>query len=178
MKKLWNDRRGVFTIPAIAVALFLLTVSSVIFEVYRVQIAITQVRDALQSSVTETCQENYASIYNGIREGYSGGYRLTGDNWKESISAGDVYGRLDARLGTQEAGDYHVKPDGDSDEYKISDLTAQITDAPFAPDNGDGNNQLTCTAGIDLEVPLSTGWQWLPPFKIHLSIKSGYIPKF
>ncbi|HEX3018020.1 MAG TPA: hypothetical protein VHP31_09230 [Caproicibacter sp.] len=142
------------------------------------QIVAQGVRDAVQSAITETCEDNYANIYNGIREGYSGGYKRNGDKWEENISAGDVYSRLDDKLRTHEEGGCHVKYSGETVEYRLSGLTAQITNAPFAPKNTEEKNQLTCSAEIDLEVPLSFGWQFLPPMKIHLPIKGGYTPKF
>ena len=156
----------------------LLILSSAILEVLRLQIIAHKTRDAVQAAVTETCESNYAGIYDGVREGYSGGYTLDGNEWVQNISAGDVYGRVDDQLGTQQQGDLGIKLSEGKEVYKLSGLNAQMTNAPFAPNDPDNENKLTCTAGVDLEVPLYLGWQGIPPMRVHIPIKSGYTPKF
>ena len=142
------------------------------------QIVAQRVRDAVQSSITEACEDNYANIYDGVREGYSGGYCTTKNGtWLATLDTGDIYARLDRRLKTHGEEDGHVKYTGNEKEFKIFGLQAEITNAPFAP-NVQNNQQMTCFAEIDLEVPLSFGWGNLPPMSTHLTIKSGYTPKF
>lgn len=135
-------------------------------------------RNAVQSSIIETCEDNYANIYNGVREGYSGGYRAEKSGiWTESLDAGDIYGRIDKRLKSHDEGGEHIKYSNGAEEYTISGLQAEITNTPFAPSKQNAK-QMTCFAEIDLKVPLSFGWQSLPPMRTHLSIKGGYTPKF
>lgn len=148
------------------------------YEYARLQIIAQGVRNAVQSSVTETCEDNYANIYNGVREGYSGGYQITKAGfWEETLDTGDVYARLDRRLKARDEGEDHVKYTGNTVEFRLSGLQAEITNAPFAPGT-QNTRQMICTAEINLEVPLSFGWKSLPPMEQHLSVKSGYTPKF
>ncbi len=53
-----------------------------------------------------------------------------------------------------------------------------IKNAPFAPSNTDSANKFLSEATIELEVPLSFGWESLPPMRITLHVKAGYTPKF
>ena len=49
-----------------------------------------------------TVNDNYAGVYHGAREGYSGSYVPFGEgNWEEELSEGDIYAVLDDTLGTR-----------------------------------------------------------------------------
>lgn len=177
MKNLWSDRRGAGLIPAIGLAFVLLLAGAAIIEALRLQSTAKAVRDAVQAATVETCEEQYADIYDGTREGYSGGYSRKSGSWSEALSPADVYARLDTGLGTRTDGGSRVKYAGSDVNYRLSGLSAQITNAPFAP-SGEDADQLTCTAEVDLEVPLMLHWDGVPPMRIHLIVKGGYMPKF
>lgn len=164
-------------ILTVAVTLFLLLLTSCFLEYSRLQSTAKRVRDAVQAAVTETCEEQYADLYNGIREGYSGGYKLSGNDWRENLSAADIYARLDASLGTKEDGGYHIKYAATDINYKLSGLSAQITNAPFTP-TVKNTRQLTCTEQIDLEMPFMIHLGNMTPLHTTITVKSGYSPKF
>jgi hypothetical protein len=67
------------------------------------------VRDAVQSAVIDVATENWDEAYNGLREGYSGGYVLTGTSWNQNITTGDIYGRLKDNLGLKQENGKYVK---------------------------------------------------------------------
>lgn len=162
----------------IAVSFFLLVFASCFIEYSRLQSTTKNVRDAVQAAVTETCEEQYADLYVGVREGYSGGYKLSGEDWCESLSPADIYARLNTILGTKEEGGGIVKYAGKGINYKLSDLSAQITNAPFSPD-GKHTGQLTCTAKIDIEMPFMIHLgKSITPLHATITVKSGYTPKF
>ena len=168
-----KNERGSTAISAIALAIVILVLSAGILEIFRINTAIQTVRDTLQTAVVDTCQENYADLYSGLREGYSGGYQLAGSKWVEEISAGDIYDKMDKALNMKN----HVRYAGNSVDYKISNLSAQITNTPFAPDDPEQQEKLTCLASIDLEIPLVLRWG-IAPMKFSLEVKGGYTPKF
>lgn len=178
MMKILRSKKGSFYISTVVILFVLIMLTCAIYEYARLQIIAQGVRNAVQSAVTEICEENYANIYNGVREGYSGGFAVSNGHWSENVSAGDIYNLLDKKLKTHVEGDCHVKYTGDTVEFRISNLMAQMTNAPFAPTGTAGGQQLTCLTQISLEVPLSFGWKNLPPMKVDLSITSGYTPKF
>jgi hypothetical protein len=119
---------------------------------------------------------NYDETYNGLREGYSGGYALSGESWQENLDYDDVYNRLDNLLETTEAGGYHIKEDKSGYEYRLSGLSVDIENTPLTP--GSANDNLEVDARITIEIPLSFGWGKLPPLKMELRTRSAYMPKF
>lgn len=50
------------------------------WEYSRLNIVGFGVRDAVQAAITQVCTDNYDQLYNGLREGYSGGYKLQNSN--------------------------------------------------------------------------------------------------
>ena len=162
----------------VAVALALVIIMCGISEYFRLMIIASGVRDAVQSAVIATANDNYDDIYNGVREGYSGGYALSGSTWQGSLDYGDIYDRLDRTLGLQKSGGFHIKYAGETVEFRLSNLSVDIINAPFAPSNPDGMQKFLADATIVLEVPVSFGGKSLLPMRINLKTKAGYTPKF
>jgi hypothetical protein len=160
-----------------AVSFFILILASCFIEYSRLQSTAKVVRDAVQAAATETCAEQYADLYGGVREGYSGGYKLDGGDWSESLSTADIYARLDTSLGTKGNGPAHIKYAGSDINYKLSGLSVEITNAPFAP----GRNiagQLTCIAQVNIDMPFMVHLWDMTPLHATINVKSGYLPKF
>lgn len=162
----------------VAVALALAIIMCGISEYFRLMIIASGVRDAVQSAIISTVNDNYDDVYHGVREGYSGGYELYGSSWETSLDYGDIYDRLDRTLGLRYESGYHVKYAGEAVEFKLSNLSVNIINAPFAPSNTDGTQKFLADAAIILEVPVSFGGKTLPPMRINLKVKAGYTPKF
>lgn len=111
-------------------------------------------------------------------QGYSGGYTLSGSTWRQKVSKGNIYGRLDNLLGLSQQGDKHIKYNSDGIEYCVYDLSVDVDNAPLAPSTTRNIEQFEATSTIMLEVPLSFCGDILPPMKIELTVKSKYTPKF
>ena len=173
MNRIMKDRSGNAALFAIIIILSLMLMFIVISEYLRLQIIASGVRDALQSSVIAVATENYDEVYNGLREGYSGGYRLSEtDQWEEQVDSGAVLTKLSDKLGLIEGTKYA----GGYMEYQLSDLDIQINNAPFAI--SDNDSRFEAEAWVTLTVPLSFGWDHLPPMEIRLKVDAGYSPKF
>ena len=173
MKQLLKNQDGNAALFAVVIVLVLALLFSVVSEYLRLQIIASGVRDALQSSVISVATENYADVYNGLREGYSGGYALNqSDRWEEQFTTGDVMANLSQTLGLVGGNKYA----GDVLEYRLSDLDIQVHNTPFAP--GGNAVRFESEAKITLEVPLSFGWEHLPPLRVRLKVRAGYTPKF
>lgn len=177
MKKLFQSKRGDGNLLAIVVVISILLISCSVYEYVRLMLIASGVRDAVQSSVISVATTNYDEVYNGLREGYSGGYTLDGEYWDESLDIGDIYGQLDNTLGLSRQSGRHVKYAGETLEYSLWGLEVDIKNAPFAP-SSTAADKFLAEATIELEVPLSFGWQSLPPMRITLHVKAGYTPKF
>jgi hypothetical protein len=80
-------------------------------------------------------------------------------------------------LGLSQQDGKYVKYAGETPEYSLWRLEIYIKNAPFAPLNAVGDDFLA-EATIELEVPLSFTWTSLPPMRITLNVKAGYMPKF
>ena len=102
--KILRSKKG-FSAPwTVVIAIAALMFFVVAWQFLRLMTIAAGVKDAVQSAVISTSVANYGNVYDGIREGYSGGYRLSGNSWKEAVSKGNIYGRLDNLLGLQKQG--------------------------------------------------------------------------
>lgn len=162
---------------AVVIALAGMMFFVVLWQIVRLITISAGVKDAVQSAVIATSVGNYSNVYDGVREGYSGGYRYSGNSWKKAVSTGNVYGRLDQFLGLHSRNGKHTKSSSDGVEYSVYGLTVNIDNAEFAPTSGE-ITQFSATSYITLEVPLSFCEEVLPPMQIRLCVKSKYTPKF
>lgn len=160
----------------VALVLCLLIMCCGIAEYFRLAIIVSGVRDGLQQAVITVSTTNYDEVYNGLREGYSGGFVLSGTSWNENLDYDDVYSRMDNLLGTAAQGGYHVKVQEGGYEYRYSGLSIDITNTPFTP--GNANQNFEADASVQIEIPLSFGFRMLPPLKMEVRAKAAYMPKF
>jgi uncharacterized protein YjdB len=173
IKKILRDQKGDFAIWAVVIVMVLLIFATAGFENIRLQIIAQGTRDRMQTIITQMCTDNYNRVYNGLREGYSGGYKLESTTWTENVDTGDLYAKLDKLAGTLNG----EKAANGKTEYKITNLSAQISNAQFAPTSTDDIQQFTGNATYTLTVPLSFGWQSLPPMVISMKVSGGYSSK-
>lgn len=176
IKKVFFSRNGNSAPLTIALVLGLLLVTCAMAEFFRLAVIVQGVRDGLQQAVLSVAVTNYDETYNGLREGYSGGYYLAGETWEESLDYDDVYYYLNQLLGTEKSGGYYVKKQESGYEYRLSGLNVEITNPPLVP--GDASENLEVMAQINIEIPLSYGWENLPPLAMRLKTKAAYMPKF
>ncbi len=174
--KILQDKSGNSTPTIIALVLGLLFLICAMSEFFRLMIITQGVRDGLQQAVISVATTNYDETYRGLREGYSGGYRLDGEQWVEDLDYDNVYYHLDSLLGTVWDGSYHVKTQGDNYEYRLSGLRVEIVNTRLAPGNTAEN--LEVDARIIIEIPLSFGWGMVPPLTMELRTRAAYMPKF
>lgn len=174
-----KDTSGNVVIKAVAIMFVLLVFSAATFEYIRLQIVAKGVRDAMQTAITTVCTQNYSNVYNGLREGYSGGYVLANNgNWTQNIDSGDVYSQLDKLLKTKDEGSCHVKYSGEAKEFTLSALSVQMTNTPIAPNDNQKETKFSGTAHVTLEVPLAFAWRNLPPMRLQMEIAAGYTSKY
>lgn len=179
VKGIMKEKRGNALPLACAIVMALILTFSVVSEYMRLQIIAKGVRDALQTSIIAVASQNYDDVYNGLREGYSGGYTLSSSGvWESKLDTGDVNAYLDNLLGLEKSGAYHIKYTGKETEYKLSDLKINVINTPLAPSNIDTSSKFQAETIVHLEVPLSFGWGQLPSLQINLKAKAGYTSKF
>lgn len=178
MKRCLTDRSGSGAPLILAIVLAVILISTSVFEYMRLLIVAQGVRDSVQSAIVDVASQNWDRVYPGLREGYSGGYALSGSDWYENVSSGNVYGRLQSVLGLKQESGGYVKYAGETLEYRLSGLNLDVENAPLAPSKAGADAQLNVTGEIMVEVPLSFGWEHLPMMKITMRLRSQYVPKF
>ena len=107
-----------------------------ISEYFRLQVIAAGVREAVEDAVISTVNDNYAGVYHGVREGYSGSYVPFGEgSWEEDLNEGDIYDYLDETIGTRLSGGRHIKyaDTGTAMEFAIDSLQVTLRNAPLAP---------------------------------------------
>lgn len=182
LKRILKDRSGVSFPLIIAVTLALIIILCGVSEYFRLNIIAAGVKEATEDAIISAVNDNYANVYHGVREGYSGGYMPDGaENWEAAISEGDIYTYLDGTLGTQIRGGRHVKYagyDGSALEFAITGLTVTVRNAPLAPSDPENAQRFEADALIRLEVPVRFGGRLLPSMHITLKVQAGYIQVF
>lgn len=168
-----KNNKGSAVLWACVMVLSLLIIFSAIMEYFRLQLTAAGVRDAVQSAVIAVATQNYDEVYNGLREGYSGGYTLDiGNNWVSKVDKGAVMGQLNSLLDLQNGCQYS----NGKLAYRISNMSVNIVNTPLAP--GSNNSRFSAEVILNLEVPLSFSWEGLAPLKMKLKVIAGFSPKF
>lgn len=173
-----RNKKGTSFPLIVAVTLALVIIFCGISEYIRLMIIAQGVRDAVQSAVISTVNDSYDNVYHGVREGYSGAYQPSADDFEESLDYSDMYGRLDHLLGLRQENVYHVKYAGNAVEFRLSDLSVDLENMPFAPVNPDNSKGFLADATIRLEAPMSFGGKSLSQMQINLKVQAKYMPLF
>ena len=178
LKTVLKDRSGQGTPMILAVVVCCLILACVVFEYMRLVIVAQGVRDSVQSAIVAVATENWDEAYPGLREGYSGGYQLSGSSWMQNVTTGNVYDQLQQVLGLVYEDGRYLKYAGPDLEYRFYDLHMELENAPLAPSAPEGITQLNVTGMVTVEVPLSFGFGHLPPMQITMKLNAKYVPRF
>ena len=182
IRQIIKDRRGVSFPLVIGVTLALVVILCGISEFFRLHIIATGVKEAVEDAIISTVNDNYAGVYQGAREGYSGGYMPEGDEgWEKAVNESDIYTYLDNAIGTELRGGRRVKYASDSSmemEFAVDSLSVTIRNAPLAPSDPRNAQRFQAVAVIRLEVPVRFGGRLLPSMHITLKVQAGYIEVF
>lgn len=173
-----KDKSGSSFPLMIAVTLSLLLVFCGAMEAFRLTIIASGVKEALQGGIIVTVNDNYANVYHGVREGYSGGYQPMASSFEDTVDTGDVYRYMKKVLGLKLENGAYVKYSGGALEYRISGLEVTARNAPFAPDDPEGTQNFEADALIVLEVPVRFAGKTLAPMKMRLKAQAGYSEVF
>lgn len=181
-KQIWKDQKGSGVPLSAALVCILLLLFCLISEYIRLQIIVSGVRDAVEDAMISVVNDNYAGVYHGIREGYSGGYLPYGDgSWEETLDEGDIYGQLQETLGLERSGGRYIKYLGgnrNTQEYAIDCLSVHIRNAPLAPMDPGNAQRFEADSAVRLEVPVRFSGRILPSLILNLKVQAGYIEVF
>ena len=182
LKRILKDRQASAFPMTVGIVLALLLFFCLISEYFRLQVIASGVREAVEDAIISTVNDNYAGVYHGVREGYSGNYVPFGEEgWEETLDTGDIYGYLDETLGTRLDGGRRVKY-GDEEnktmEFAIDSLTVTVRNAPLAPSDPENARHFEADALVRLEVPVRFGGRLLPSMCLTLKVQAGYTEVF
>jgi len=181
LKRILKEKRAASFPMTIGVVLALIILLCGISEYFRLQVIAAGVRAAVEDAIISTVTDNYAGVYHGAREGYSGSHVPFGEGyWEEELSEGDIYDYLDDTIGTTLRGGRHVKymSDGSTLEFAIDSLEVAIRNAPLAPSDPSSAQRFEADAVVRLEVPVRFGGRLLPSMFITLKVQAGYTEVF
>jgi len=160
MKEILRDRRASSFPMTIGIVLSLIILMCGISEYFRLQVIAAGVREAVEDAVISTVNDNYAGVYHGVREGYSGSYVPFGEgSWEEDLNEGDIY-------------------TGTAMEFAIDSLQVTLRNAPLAPSDPAHAQRFEADAIVRLEVPVRFGGRILPSMWITLKVQAGYTEVF
>jgi len=177
--RILKDKKGLSILLAVVIVISLIMLMVGISEYIRLNIITKGVRDALQRAVISAVNDNYNDVYHGVREGYAGGYQPSGGGFTASVNHGAIWDRLENLLGLTQSGDNRVKSIGSGEqEMKLSGLNVNVQNTPLAPSDPANAQRFTADATIRLEIPLSFAGRAIPPLRVTLKVKAGWVNKF
>lgn len=174
-RMLWKDNNGSMVPLAVAVTIVMLLIILGISEYMRLVITAAGIKDAMESAVVSTVNDNYNEVYHSVREGYAAGYEPDGEWFAASVDYGDIYGRLCFLLGLEEDGDGYVRiNNGGEKEYRLSGLQVSIPNTAIASPGG----TFYADASITMEVPVRFAGKIVSNMSIKLKVRAAYKEKF
>ena len=106
---LLKDRKGNMMPLVVAVTICMLIIILGVAEYMRLVITAAGIKDAMESAVISTVNDNYNEVYHSVREGYAAGYEPDGESFSPSVDYGDIYSRMCFLLGLEEDGAGYVR---------------------------------------------------------------------
>lgn len=91
---LLKDRKGNMMPLVVAVTICMLIIILGVAEYMRLVITAAGIKDAMESAVISTVNDNYNEVYHSVREGYAAGYEPDGESFSPSVDYGDIYSRM------------------------------------------------------------------------------------
>ncbi len=178
LKTVLKDRSGQGTPMILAVVVCCLILACVVFEYMRLVIVAQGVRDSVQSAIVAVATENWDEAYPGLREGYSGGYQLSGSSWTQNVTTGNVYDRLQQVLGLVYEDGRYLKYAGPDLEYRFLRSAHGVGERPACPLRASRDYPAQCDRNGHGGGALSFGFGHLPPMQITMKLNAKYVPRF
>ncbi len=176
IKMLWRDTAGNMVPLAVAATIGMLFIILGVSEYMRLVITAAGVKDAVESAVVSTVNDNYNEVYHSVREGYAAGYEPDGEGFAAAVDYGDIYGRLCVscsvlRRTGKVMSDSIMMAGG---EYRISGLSVDIPNTALAS----LGETYYADASIRLDVPVRFGGKTVSDLSISLKVRAAYKEKF
>lgn len=160
-----RSRRGMsYPLVAVLLLVFLLFAFG-IFEIIRLNIIAASIRNKFQEVIISESAVNYANIYDGVREGYAAGYKLTGFTW--TASSITTKNRIKNAIIANFSG-------GERSQLSIFDIDFTVIPAAVAPSDKENSVKFNITGTITVDIPYSFAWSGLAPIRFNVEVKSEW----
>lgn len=172
---LLKDRSGNMIPLVVAVTIGILLIILGVSEYMRLVITAAGIKDAMESAIISTVNDNYNEVYHSVREGYAAGYEPEDESFRASVDYGDIYSRLCFLLGLEEDGDGYVRINNSGEkEYRLSGLLVSIPNTALRAEGG----TYYAEASVWLEVPVRFAGKIITNMPINLRVRAAYTEKF
>jgi hypothetical protein len=174
MKQARRKRSGAANILTVIIFLIIFVIASGVWEYMRLFTVTREIRDAVSDATVAALAENAYNAYGGVREGYTGAYRINAEDlWDISVVKGDLLVLTGETLGMTRSGDT-LKSHACAIRVKKFDIDVEAI-APAAP-----SMQIKTNADllIGVLIPHDFGWSILPPADMDLKVDASFVARF
>lgn len=169
LKRRIFSRKGFSYVMASAMIFVVMLIGVAIFEIIRLNIQAAAVRDKFEDAIISMCVENYAQLYQPIREGHAASYGYNGSRWIENNKANTQYIRsyLNKAMSS-----------GEIMQCEILSIDYSANSADLAPGNVDSAQKFSVNGTIVVRIPHRFAWDNVAPITMKLEVKSRWRAKF
>lgn len=163
-KRIFSNKGFSYVILSVLMIIVLL-IGVAVFEIIRLNIQAGAVRDKFEDAIISMCVENYAQMYQPIREGNAASYGYNGTRWIEQNNANERY----IRNYLNEA-----MSNGEIMQCEIESIDFSVTSADLAPVDTDTSQKFSVSGTITIRIPYRFAWDELAPISMRLNVKSQW----
>ncbi len=169
LKKRICSRKGFSYVMASVMMFVIMLIGVAIFEIIRLNIQASAVRDKFEDAIISMCVENYTQVYQPIREGNAASYGYNGSRWMDNNNANEHYIR--SYLNT-------AMNAGEIMQCEIESIDYSADSAAFAPSNVNSAQKFSVSGTIVITIPHRFAWGSAAPITMQLDVKSKWRAKF
>lgn len=146
-----SDRRGAVLVQAAAAVLSMMIVFSLAYQYGRVLLISSGVKNEIKNAAITAITDNYYPSFNGMREGNSGAYALSGGSFKSTLNEGNIKQYLCINHQLTASGSVLQKNEDDGSlQFSISDINVSYKNGSLASNK----DKLKTTVFYTINIPV------------------------
>lgn len=169
LKRIFLSRKGFSYVFISVMIIVILLIGVGVFEIVRLNIQAAAIRDKFEDAIISMCVENYAKLYQPIREGHAASYGYNGSDWVENNNAQRAY--IENYLSS-------AMNSGEIIQCDIVSIAYSVQPADLAPSDANTSEKYSVSGTIVVEIPYRFAWEDLAPIRLKLDVKSKWRAKF
>lgn len=165
LKRIINPK-GFSYVMATVIMFVTIMIGVAIFEVIRINIQASAVRNKFEDAIIAMCVDNYKDMYQPVREGYAASYKNSGSGFVKKNTANTHF--ISNYLNT-------AMNSGEISQCNIVDIDYTVDCATLRSDTTTYN----ITGKLTVELPYDFGWSdTVNPIDLELDVKSKWTARF